>query len=276
MMRQAPDYNSFTQFQVELDGFRVHYVDVGEGAPVVLVHGSPLSSFSFRHQIAALCSRFRVIAPDLPGFGQSDKPAEGAPFQLQAEVLRGFLEHLGLDSFRLLLHDWGGPIGAAAVADRLDEVQQLVLVNTTLRGDFQPPLYWRPFIAPGIADLLVVRLNLFSMGLPLMMRAARAQSVRDHYKRALKGIGTRRTILALERLEGYAEIMERAEVAVRTLSIPTLLLWGHPDEYFRRRELAWLKDVFPHADVYEIPHGGHFPQEDAPEVMSEALMAFLR
>lgn len=275
-MRQALDYNSLTQFQVELDGFRVHYVDVGQGPPVILVHGSPLSSFSFRHQIAALCARFRVIAPDLPGFGQSDKPEEGAPFHLQAEVLRGFLEHLGLESYRLLLHDWGGPIGAAAVADRLDEVQQLVLVNTTLRSDFQPPLYWRPFTAPGIADLLVVRLNLFSWGLPLMMRAARSRSVRDHYRRALKAIGTRRTILALERLEGYAEIMEPAEAAMRTLHVPILLLWGHPDEYFGRHELAWLKDVFPHADVYEIPQGGHFPQEDAPQAMTEALMTFLR
>ena len=118
----TPDYGTYAQYQVTLNGYRTHYVDVGDGPPVVLVHGSPLSSYSFRHQIAALSHRFRVIAPDLLGFGQSQVPEEGASFLLQSENLRALLDKLDLDPFRLLVHDWGGPVGLGAVADRAERV----------------------------------------------------------------------------------------------------------------------------------------------------------
>jgi pimeloyl-ACP methyl ester carboxylesterase len=88
--------------------------------------------------------------------------------------------------------------------------------------------------------------------------------------------GTRKTVLALERLEGFAEVMERVERAVPALHVPVLILWGHPDPYFGRGELRHLADMFPQATVREIAGGGHFPQEDAPQAVNEALLAFLR
>jgi pimeloyl-ACP methyl ester carboxylesterase len=154
-VENGPDYEAFAQFDATLHGYRMHYVDVGEGPPVVLVHGSPLSSYAFRHQIAALSPRFRVIAPDLLGFGRSEAPKGGASFLQQSQVLRALFDHLDLDSFRLLVHDWGGPIGVSAVADRLERVRQLVLLNTTLRKSFRPPWYWKPFTAAGTGDLLL-------------------------------------------------------------------------------------------------------------------------
>ena len=133
-MPGTADYNKLPRFDLTVNGTRLHYVDVGVGSSVVLVHGSPLSSFAFRHQIAALSSHFRVIAPDLPGFGQSEAIAEGPIFSRQSELLRGLLQRLDLGPIRLLGHDWGGPIGMGAVVDQLNHVKQLVLVNTTLRS----------------------------------------------------------------------------------------------------------------------------------------------
>jgi pimeloyl-ACP methyl ester carboxylesterase len=273
---EAPSYEAYAQYQVTLNGYRTHYVDVGDGPPVVLVHGSPLSSYSFRHQIAALSPHFRVVAPDLPGFGKSQVPEEGASFLRQSENLRVLLDELDLDPFRLLVHDWGGPVGLGAVADRPERVCQLVLVNTTLRGDFRPPPYWKLFTANRLGDLLIVNLKLFNRGLPFMMRAARTPEVRRHYARSLDAKGTRRTMLALERLEGFSSLMERVERAVREIHVPTLILWGHPDPYFRRDELEQMQAMFPHAVVREIPNGGHFPQEDAPEAVSRELLEFLQ
>ena len=272
----VPDYEVFAQFDATLHGHRIHYVDVGEGPSVVLVHGSPLSSYAFRHQIAALSPRFRVIAPDLLGFGRSEAPKGGASFLQQSQVLRALFDQLDLDSFRLLVHDWGGPIGVGAVADRLERVRQLVLLNTTLRKSFRPPWYWKLFTADRIGDLLLVRLKLFSRGLPLLLQAAKSRPVRETYAQAMEAEDTRRTILALERQEGFETLVERVERAMQGINVPMLILWGHPDPYFRRSELEQLKIMFPHATVREIAHGGHFSQEDAPETVTHELLAFLR
>ncbi len=270
------EYETFEQHEVRIHGWRVHYVDTGVGPPVVIVHGSPVSSYTFREQITALSARFRVVAPDLLGFGRSEGPEEGTSFQKQADMVCALLDRLSLGPFRLIGHDWGGPIGLGCAVRRLDEVRQLVLINTTVLADFKPPRYWKPFTLRGLGDVLLVRLDIFGRGLPLLMRSARAREVRRAYAQPLKARGLRRTILALERLEGFAELMRQVATGLpRLLEIPTLIIWGHPDAYFRAHELGRLKDLFSAAVVREIPGGGHFPQEDAPEAVTAALLDFL-
>lgn len=267
-------YSDFRQRQIDLGPYQLHTIDEGEGPPVVFIHGSPLSSYAFRHQIAALAPRFRVIAPDQLGFGQSSKPVEGAAFTEQADALRRLLDHLALDSFRLVVHNWGGPSGLAAASDRFAQIDQLVLINTTIRPDFAPPVYWRQFTSV-TGDLLVVKLNIFRRGLPTMMKAARQPHLRRYYHELLDPIGTRRTMLRLERLEGYAPLMGNVQQALSSASFPALIVWGTPDPYFSKRELMYLHSTFPDAGITEIPGGGHFSMEDAPQALTDALLGFL-
>jgi pimeloyl-ACP methyl ester carboxylesterase len=161
-----------------------------------------------------------------------------------------------------------------ALVDQLDRVKQLVLVNTTLRSDFRPPFYWKLFTASRLGDLLLARLNVFGWGLPLMMRAARSAEIRTHYMRHLTVKATRKTVLSLERLEGFAPLMKEVEAALSSGNIATLILWGYPDAYFSKNELKWLKRTLPHAEVHEIPGGGHFPMEDSPESVIDELLRF--
>lgn len=276
MIKNMGVYGTFEQHDVKIDGRHVHYVDHGAGPPVVMVHGSPTSSYTFRRQIAALAARFRVIAPDLLGFGLSQGSDGGDAFQQQVTMLCRLLDRLSPGPFRLIGHDWGGPIGLGCAARRAEELRQLVLINTTILADFKPPLYWRPFTMRGLGELLVVRMNIFTRGLPLLMRSARLPAVRQAYARPLAATAPRRTILALERLEGYSDLMRQVETALPCFSqIPALIIWGKPDPYFRRRELQRLKGIFPNATVHEIPGGGHFPQEDASETVTAALLGFL-
>jgi pimeloyl-ACP methyl ester carboxylesterase len=100
--------------------------------------------------------------------------------------------------------------------------------------------------------------------------------VREHYARYLHAEETCKTILSLERLEGFDELMERVEPAIQGLPVPVLILWGHPDPYFGRGELAHLRAMFPDVTVREIEGGGHFTQEDAHETVTRELLAFLR
>lgn len=254
---------------------RVGYLVQGEGPAVVLVHGSPVSSRSFRHQIDALSSRFRIIAPDLLGFGETVGPACGASFPEQANMLRRFLDRVVPGPFRLVVHDWGGPIGVGAAADRFEDVRGLVLINTTVLEDFTPPLYWKLFVDSPLGKLMVTRTNLVSWFLPSMMQAARSADPGDYYKFRLGQAEARSAVLALERLSGYRPFMEKVRANLGRLRAPTLILWGHPDPYFRPKDLERLKRRFPDADVNEIPGGGHFPQEDAPEAVTVALTKFL-
>lgn len=265
----------FAHHEVRVGSHRMAYVDEGDGPPVVIVHGSPLSSTSFRQQIAALSSRFRVIVPDQLGFGQSFIPSRGVTFTDQAAALRGLFDHLALDSFHLVLHDWGGPSGMAAVSDRLHQVKRLVFVNTTIRHDFVPSLYWRGFYSVVTGELLVVTLNVIRRGLSGMMHSASQPEKRRHYRALLDPLGTRRTMLRLERLEGYAPLMEQVREALRAAAIPAQIVWGTPDAYFSDRELEYLQSAFPAASVVKIPGGGHFCMEDAPHALSDALIEYL-
>ncbi len=276
MKKEKTEYDSLPQFDLDINGLTVHYVDVGSGLPVLLIHGSPVSSFLFRHQIGALSERFRIIAPDLLGFGKSFAPANGVAFAEQSSLLRGLLDRLGLDRYALVGHDWGGPVGMAAAIQKIEQLSHLVLINTILRSDFRPPWYWRPYILPAVGELLLVRLNLAGRGLPRMMRAARDRSVHARYLDPMRRPGTRRTVLALERLTGYQELMREVEAVVPSLEIPTLILWGFPDVYFRPLEMERLHALLPHASVQTIAEGGHFPQEDAPERVTEALLDFFQ
>src|SRR5687767_13651634 len=110
---------------------RMHYIDEGDGTPVVFVHGTPTWSFLYRHLVARLATRHRVIAVDHLGFGLSEKPAT-APYEPadHARRLGALLDSLSVSGATLVVHDFGGPIGLAAALARPDRFDRLVLFNS--------------------------------------------------------------------------------------------------------------------------------------------------
>jgi haloalkane dehalogenase len=268
-------FQSVRQRFEQVGEHRIGYLEEGEGPTVVLVHGSPVSSRSFRRQIEALSGRFRIIAPDLLGFGETVGPARGASFTEQAEMLRRFIDRVVPGPFSLVVHDWGGPIGVGAAADRFEDIRGLVLMNTTVLEDFKPPLYWKLFVNSPPGKILMTHTNLVSWFLPTMMQAARSADPGDYYRLRLEKADARQAVLALERLTGYRPLMEKVRTNLDRLRAPTLIVWGRPDPYFSSKDLERLTRRFPDAAVKEIPGAGHFPQEDAPEEVTAALEAFL-
>lgn len=253
-------------------GFRMAYVDVGRGSLVVLVHGSPVSSASFRHATRALAARHRVIAPDLLGFGDSEAPSDGADFRLQAEALAALLRELGVHEAALAVHDWGGPIGLAAAMQARVRLSGLVLTNTTCDPEFSPPAYWRPFVGRMLGRSTVVRWNLVRLAMPTMMRAWRQADVRRRYLAPLSRRETRETILALEQLRGYRGIVRDLPDWLRRIQAPTALVWGTPDPYFGPAAREWLERAFSRSSTILLPRAGHFPQEDAPLAYARELV----
>src|SRR3954452_2796843 len=116
------------------DGLRLHYLDEGEGEPVVMVHGNPTWSFYFRDLVEAMNGSYRTIVPDHIGCGRSDKPDDSRyEYTLKSRVddLEALLDHLEVDrGITLVLHDWGGMIGMAYAARHPERISRLVILNT--------------------------------------------------------------------------------------------------------------------------------------------------
>ncbi len=121
------------------DGLTLGYRELGEGPPVLLLHGWPTSSFLWRNVMPPIAGANRVIALDLPGFGASDKPADGRyDFEMFERAIDGFLERLEIDRLGLAVHDLGGPVGVHWALGRKERVESLALLNTLLYPEFSP------------------------------------------------------------------------------------------------------------------------------------------
>ena len=131
-----PGY-SFEPHYVEVDGLRVHYVDEGprDAEPVLMMHGEPSWSYLYHKMIPVITAAgYRALAPDLVGFGRSDKPArrEDYTYQRHVDWMRGFLEALDLKGITLVGQDWGGLIGLRLAAEHEERFARIVAANTGL------------------------------------------------------------------------------------------------------------------------------------------------
>jgi len=125
--------------RITVDGLEIGYRELGDGPPVLLLHGWPTASYLWRDVMPAIARANRVIAPDLPGFGASDKPAGVAyDFDLFEGAIDGLLEALGVDRLGLAVHDLGGPIGLHWTVRNPERVTRLALLNTLVYPQFAP------------------------------------------------------------------------------------------------------------------------------------------
>ena len=126
----------FTHHFVELPEVVLHFVTAGQGDPVVLLHGWPQTWYEWRRIIAALAERYRVIAPDLRGLGDSSRPAGGYDKRTVARDIWQLLQdHLEHDRFFLVGHDWGGPVAYALAAAHPEAVRRLAILDVVIPGD---------------------------------------------------------------------------------------------------------------------------------------------
>ena len=131
MFTPSPQLYPFTSKWFDSSAGRIHYIDEGQGPPIVLFHGNPTWSFLYRGIVARLRDRFRTVAVDYPGFGLSERPSGYTYTPAEhARVIGELVDQLDLDGFVTMGQDWGGPISLSIAADRADRVRGLVLGNT--------------------------------------------------------------------------------------------------------------------------------------------------
>lgn len=273
----------FAEHYLDVDGGRMHYVDEGQGDPILFVHGTPVWSFVYRHLIAALSREQRCIAPDHIGFGLSDKPAGwGYSVEAHARNLAALVERLGLRDITLVVHDLGGPIGLSFAEARPDLVRRLVISNTLLwpmQGEFAAPPVARLFGGP-IGRFLYLRLNASARSLiPIVYgdRAKLTAAIHRQYIAPFPRPADRHGMFAFARLiaSGATALAPLWERRAAILDKPALLIWGMKDPAFPPKFLARWRELLPQAAVLELPEAGHFVQEEAPAELIGAIRRFI-
>ena len=145
-LRPLPGYD-FAPHYVEQDGMRMHYVDEGEGAPVLLLHGEPTWAYLYRKVIPQITPVARCVAPDYFGFGRSDKPVarDWYSYDTHTSSLERFVDELDLRDVTVVMQDWGGPLGMRLAVERPDRIARLVVMNTGIFAGRPPSDTWLRF-----------------------------------------------------------------------------------------------------------------------------------
>ena len=276
---------------LNLDGIRYHYLDEGDGSPVVMIHGNPSWSFYYRNLVLALRDRYRCIVPDHIGCGLSDKPDDKQyDYTLSSRVddLEKLLDHLEIgQKITMVVHDWGGMIGMAYAVRHPDRIKRLVVLNT---GAFHLPkskpfpLALRICRDTPIGTILVRGFNAFSVGASYIgckrnpMSSELRALYRSPYNSWQNRIATLRFVQDIPLSPGdrsYDLVSSIAAGIGQFRNIPILICWGDLDFVFDRHFLAEWQKQFPHAEIHQFPDCGHYILEDAKEEIVPLISEFL-
>jgi epoxide hydrolase 4 len=275
-----------------INGIHLHYVEAGSGPLVVLLHGFPEFWYTWRHQIPALAEAgFRVIAPDLRGYGESDKPRGVQAYRIElltADVL-ALIHHLGYSSAHIVGHDWGGGIAWSMTMQHPAAVDRLAILNCPhpailfrqIRQPWQLLKSWYIFFfqVPWLPECLF-RLNGFSA----LMRTFRREPVRpdafsaedvERYRHALARPGALTAAINYYRA-AFRRDLGRVPPGMKPIAQPTLVIWGERDRYLDVRLLDGLNAWVPNLRIERLADASHWVQNDAPERVNPLLVEFLR
>ena len=282
--RTLPDYD-FGANYVDIGGLRMHYVDEGprDADPVLMLHGEPSWSYLYRHMIRPIANAgFRAIAPDLIGFGKSDKPRRSSDYSYLGHVtwMRQFLEKLDLREITLVCQDWGSLIGLRLAAENQQRFAMIVLANGGLpTGDQQMPKVfrlWRVFarFSPWFPIGRIVQSGTIAELPPEVVAAYDAPFPSRAYKAGARAF----PMLVPTTPNDPASAANRAAWKVfASWQKPFLTAFSNRDPITRGEDRQFQKKVpgalrQPHTTIM---NAGHFLQEDQGPELAQVVIDFV-
>jgi len=262
----------------------MHYVDEGSGEPVVFVHGNPAWSFEFRKLIKDFSMTNRCIAPDLIGFGLSDKPAGWSYLpEEQAKNLDLFLESLLLKNITLIVGDWGGPIGLSYALSHPEKIKNIVITNTWLwsvRSDW----YYQAFstlVGGPVGRWLIRNHNFFAGTIVKSLFGDKSRltpEIHAQYLMPLSKPDERKgTWVFPGEIIGSSDWLQSLWDNHDVLQGKNILIaWGMKDIGFREKELKTWMHAFPRAKVARFEDAGHFVAEEKPDELIAEIKNLIR
>jgi len=261
----------------------ISYVDHGRGRPIVFLHGNPAWSYMFRNQIRQLGANHRCIAPDMLGYGLSEKPrkADYRP-ETQAARFASLMDYLRLDDITLVVHCYGGPVGLSWALDNPGRVRNLIIFNSwmwsldentpafrlsRLVGNPLNRIYYR--LLPASPTFILPALFADRHNLPRATKVQYLEPFRIYRDRmALYAM-----IEGLSRSNEWFDSLWRRREAIAHL--PALILWGAKDPIFGPTSMQRMQSIFHNAEVHPMKSSGRFLPEEAPQKTGDAMRWFL-
>ena len=270
----------------EINGIRMHWVEAGAGELVVLLHGFPEFWYSWRHQIAALAPGYRVVAPDLRGYNETERRGPYDTDTLQQDVL-SLIAHLGESSAHIMAHDWGGVIGWLLAIQHPEAVRTLTVCNLPHPAIFQRAIRRKPrqmlkswyvlaFQAPWLPQRLIAFRNYQALAKALIGDCRPGTFTREDIE-AFLGAWRRQGLSGgINWYRGLIRHPRRLPDPLPKVVAPTLLIWGEDDQ-FLGKELTFGTDQYVEMlDLHYLPGVSHWVQQEAPGEVNQLLLAHLR
>lgn len=274
-------YNAECSWFTQVDGLRIHYQEAGDenAPPLILIHGFISSNLIWSGTLLPLANAgFRVIAPDLPGYGYSDKPAHAHyTIQEQARAVQRLMDRLGIGTATIVGASYGGAIAATLALDYPERVERLILVGAVSNDEAKKKLLLRISRFPIVGDIVtplflgsrwILRKRMQSMykrmGKPINERMVAS---RHHL---LATANTHRAMIRTAR-HWSAGRVEREASLIRQ---PTLLVWGDQDDHIPLDQAIRLRDSLPNARLIVFRNCGHLPPAEYPEKFVEVVANF--
>lgn len=270
----------------DLFGSRIHFIEKGSGRPFIFLHGNPTWSYLWRNVIPPVAERGRCIAPDLIGFGRSDRPDIGYTFREHYRYVEGIIEELNLKDIVLVGHDWGGVLAFYYALNYRSNVRGIAFMESfpfTMELNEFPPAFrtvLRLFRTPELGKFLAMRLNLFvKRAIPAGIHRDLPKSVLRNYMKPFPTAKSRYPVYVFPNelpIKGrvndtYREV-EWMEGALPGIACPVLLLTCTPGCIIRKKRVEWLAERIGDLTVENVGPGIHFVQEDNPAGIADALV----
>jgi haloalkane dehalogenase len=275
-----PGYD-FEPHYLDQVGLRMHYLDEGSGAPVLLLHGEPTWSYLYRKIIPELTPSARAIAPDYFGFGRSDKPlrVDDYSYDFHFGSIVRLVEELDLRDVTVVVQDWGGPLGLRLAGEHPGRVGRLVIMNTGIGGGRPPSDEWlrfRDWLVRLGTDVIPGRLVQISAVQPMSDEVEAAYSAPWPVPESKAGILAFPGLVPIspDHPDTPAHLAVRAQLA--HWEKPALVLFSDSDPIFSPRAAERIAAHIPGALEPEIVKGaGHFLQEDQGEEIGRRIAQFV-
>ena len=276
----------FESRYVEVDGSNMHYVDVGEGDPILFLHGNPTSSYLWRNIIPHVSGQGRCIAVDLIGMGKSDHPDIPYRYDDHYRYVEGFIEALGIGSnLTLVIHDWGSGLGFRYAHEHESRIKALAFMEA-MTGPMTwkaMPAFMRPLFRmlrlPFVGWLMSSVANFFvKQMLPRMTHAKISPQAQAYYESAFPTIASRKAVrewpsevpISGSPAVDHAVLAAYHEWLTET-PLPKLLFYASPGAIIKKEELAWCRENLSNLETVDLGEGIHFFQETHPDRIGSGL-----
>ena len=280
----------FESRYIDVEGSQMHYMEQGAGDPILFLHGNPTSSYLWRNIIPIVAPKGRCIAPDLIGFGKSDKPDIDYGYTDHVKYVDGFIEALGLKNLTLVLHDWGGAFGLDYTLRHQDNVKAVTFfesVSFTLSWDSfleDARETFQGFRTSEVGWNMICKDNIFIEKLlpSLVMRPLEKEEL-DYYRMPFPTEESRKPIWRMPNMLPFDDdktnpdylAVKNIEDSLPSLSIPLLLLWAEPGALFNQERVKAHQERIPNLSAAKVGQGLHYIQEDCPDEIGKAIVEWM-